>query len=193
MSKNIIVVLIILIATATAWKLLQPKPPESYVQQEISIKQAAPETISTLTYQDDAGFSFAYPSDLTVRPVELDDKSIYSSLELSGKQPGMLTIRISDTSFSSLKDWQVWFEKKNVLSEVRPVRLDDLTGTAFSYGAPKLNRLAAVDSGILYTIESPADNGYWDRLQEQLINSFKFANPPTATDSGITLIEEKYE
>ncbi|MCX6816811.1 MAG: PsbP-related protein [Candidatus Beckwithbacteria bacterium] len=199
MSKTkilIIVLMLILVAGTIIW-LVKPKTKENFVEQEISIKQTEPVEVKTVTYQDSSGFSFEHPSDLKIQEVELDDKTVFSSLEITGNQPGKLSLKISDTNFKTLKDWQKEFEQKNIIMDVRGISFDDITGVEFTYTAPKLRKAVAIDNAIIYSLEAPADDGYWDKIQEGILNSFKFALPAggaTATNSGeITLIEEKYE
>ncbi|KKS78752.1 MAG: hypothetical protein UV54_C0052G0007 [Candidatus Beckwithbacteria bacterium GW2011_GWA2_43_10] len=128
-----------------------------------------------------------------------DDNTIYSSLELSGSEPGKLTIRISDTLYPDLKTWQKDFESKQVINEVRSVNWDDLTAVEFSYGAPKLRKTAAVDNQVIYELEAPADNGYWDKIRESILSSLKFdqsvfVNPAADTDNeAVILLEEVIE
>lgn len=178
--------------------MLKPKTKDSFVEREISIKQAGVEPGEVLTYEDSSGFSFDYSSDLTVQEVELDDNTVYSSLELLGSEPGKLTIRISDTRYSDLKTWQKDLETKQVINEVRLVNWDDLIAVEFSYGAPKLRKTAAVDSKVIYELEAPADNGYWDKIRESILSSLKFdqsvfVNPPASGEGAVILLEEVVE
>lgn len=177
---------------------MKPKAKDNFVEREISIKQAEVEKGKTLTYEDYSGFSFDYSSDLTVQEVELDNNTIYSSLELTGNEPGKLTIRISDTRYPDLKTWQKDLETKQVINEVRSVNWDDLKAVEFNYGAPKLRKTTVVDSKVIYELEAPADDGYWDKMRELILASFKFdqeslVNPPALEDETVVLLEEKLE
>lgn len=196
--KLVVMLLIVIVIGGGAWLLLKPKAKDNFVEREISIKQAEVEKPKTLTYEDASGFSFDYSSDLTIQEVELDDNTVYSSLELLGSEPGKLTIRISDTQYPDLKTWQKDFETKQVINEVRPVNWDDLTAVEFSYGAPKLRKTAAVDNKVIYELEAPADNGYWDKMRELILASIKFSpasgESTTETDNqDVVLLEEKVE
>ena len=202
--KLVVIVLIVIVIAAVAWLLLKPKAKDNFVEREISIKQAEVEKPKTLTYEDTSGFSFDYSSDLTVQEVELDDNTVYSSLELSGSEPGKLTIRISDTQFPDLKTWQKDLETKQVINEVRSVNWDDLKAVEFSYGAPKLRKTVAVDNKVIYELEALADNGYWDKMRESILVSLKFdqsafkpatsGESTTETDNQeVVLLEEKVE
>ncbi|MDZ7587004.1 MAG: hypothetical protein U0946_04560, partial [Patescibacteria group bacterium] len=172
--KFLVMLLIGMLAAGTAWVLLKPKAKDSFVEKEISIKQTGVDKGEILTYDDSSGFSFDYPADLTVQEIELDNKTVFTSLELLGNEPGKLTIRISDTQFPDLKIWQKDFENKQVINEVRSVNWDDLEAIEFSYGAPKSRKTVAVDNKIIYEMEVPADNGYWDKMRETILASLKF-------------------
>lgn len=196
--KLVVILLIVIVIGGGVWLLLKPKAKDNFVEREISIKQAGVEKGKTLTYEDTSGFSFDYPSDLTVQEIELENNTVYSSLELLGSEPGKLTIRISDTQYPDLKTWQKDLETKEVINEVRPVNWDDLTAVEFSYGAPKLRKTAAVDSKVIYELEAPADNGYWDKIRESILSSLKFdqsvfINQPTSVDDEVILLEEVIE
>lgn len=197
--KLVVILLIVIVIGGGVWLLLKPKAKDNFVEREISIKQAGVEKGKTLTYEDTSGFSFDYSSDLTVQEIELDNNTVYSSLELLGDEPGKLTIRISDTQYTDLKTWQKDLETKQVINEVRSVNWDDLTAVEFSYGAPKLRKTAAVNNKVIYELEAPADNGYWDKMRESVLLSFKFSpsvfvKPTADTDNEeVILLEEVIE
>lgn len=198
--KFLVMLLIVIIIAGTVWLVLKPKTKDSFVEREISIKQAGVEKGKILTYEDSSGFSFDYSSDLTVQEIELDDKTVYSSLEILGNEPGKLTMRISDSQFQNLIIWQKDFENTHVINEVRSVNWDDLKTIEFSYGAPKLRKTVAVDNKVIFELEAPADNGYWDKTRESILLSFKFSpnEPTTEADTEVDnqeviLLEEKVE
>ena len=204
--KWLIVGLIVLIGAIASWFLLKPKVEDSFVEKEISIKQAGTGAAEMLTWQDLSGFSFEYSADLEIIEIELDDPTVYSSLEVSGSEPGKLTLRISDTKFNNVASWQKELEDTQVINEVRMVMLDDLSAISFSYQAPKLRKIVAIDSKIIYELEAPADDGYWDNMSEMIRESFKFdpsiynqpetteENTPAKTNSDeIILLEEIIE
>lgn len=201
--KFLVIILIVIVISGEAWLLLKSKTTDNFVEREINIKQAEVDKVKTLTYEDASGFSFDYSSDLTIQEVELDDKTVYSSLELKGSEPGKLTLRISDTQYADLDAWQKDFETKQVINEVKAATWDDLEAVEFSYGAPKLRKTAAVDNKIIYELEAPADNGYWDKMRESILSSLKFSQsvftkPPglvetTTNNEEVVLLEEIVE
>lgn len=195
-----IIGLIVIVVSGVGFWLVKPKEKDSFVEKEISIKQAQPEPLKDLSYEDSSGFSFMYQSDLKIQEVEIDDKTVYSSLEITGSQPGKLTLRISDTNFTNLNDWLKNFEGKNIITDLRNDHWADLMTTEFTYGVPKLRKTTAIENKILYSLEAPADDGYWDKIRELILTSFKFDTPMANTNTNnlqneatVVLLEEKIE
>jgi len=92
--------------------ILKPsKTNKNLVEKEISIKQAEVAKLETKEYEDYAGFKFSYPGDLKVFEVEIDNNSVYSSLEIRSSKGGKVLLRVADTSFKTLKDWQKDFRR----------------------------------------------------------------------------------
>ena len=203
-TKLIIIAAITLIILSWAgWELFKPKPKDSYNQQEISIKQADIPKIETKTYEDWSGFTFNYPSNLTVKEVELDNPQVYSSLEIYGSDGKKMTIRVSDTTETNLADWQKNFIAANAVKKIDQTKVDDLDAVTMQSGAPAMITTIAINNGILYRLESQFDNGFWDRVHADLTESFKFNNTvqneaasaeaPASQNETITLVEEAIE
>lgn len=204
--KRVIIGLIGLIVVGVGWWLLKPKTESGFIEKEINIKQTGIGKGEVLTYTDSSGFSFEYSSDLEITEIEVDDQTVYSSLEMIGSEPGKLTLRISDTKFKDIDSWQKDLEKNEVISEVGLVMLDDLSAVQFSYQAPRLRKTVGIENMVIYELEAPADDGYWDNMSEKIRQSFKFdpsvylkpetteTGTPTITNSDeVILLEEKYE
>jgi len=186
------------------WQLFKPKAENSFSQTEISIKQADIPDVNTVSYEDWSGFRFSYPDILTVKEVELDNPGIYSSLEISGTDGKKLTIRVADTQIANLIDWQKTFNQQNSVRKIDQTTLADLPALKLQYGAPEMMLTVAIDSGIIYQIESLADDGFWNRTHADLVASFQFTNVegPASAEAmagkpsqgdAITLIEETIE
>lgn len=202
-SKKIALAIIIVLILATlawaGWQLFKNKPKESFTQKEISIKQTEIPNVDTVIYDDWAGFRFEYPDILAVKEIELDNPNVYSSLEISGTDGKKITIRVSDTTITSLTDWQKDFNRKNSVRKIDQVTLADLPALKLQYGAPEMVLTVAINEGIIYEITSTADSGFWDQAHRDLTASWQF-NLPQETPSGdsagsgnITLVEETLE
>lgn len=203
-TKLIILGLLILGVLGWAgWQLFWPKTKDSFSQKEISIKQAEIPDVNTAPYEDWSGFKFDYPDILTIKEVELDNPGIYSSLEISGTDGKHLSIKVADTQIGGLIDWQKSFNQQNSVRKIDQTTLADLPALKLQYGAPEMMLTVAIDSGIIYQIESLADDGFWNRTHEDLIASFQFTNTaqggaadasaPASQGETVTLIEETVE
>ena len=158
-----------------------------------------PAQIGKATYDDEAGFSFDYPADLKVVEKDLEDGSVYSSLELleEGMSEGGLTIKITDTTAVSLDSWLAKNKETEEATESGEITLSGFEARRMRYGEPERNRLVAVDSGILYLIESPAEVK-WSSAFNLVVSTFQLTveekqagGSAPAGDSGI--IEEAEE
>jgi len=201
-SKLIVLGLLTLsVLAAAGWLLFKPQTQDSFSQKEISIKQADIPDVNTALYEDWSGFKFTYPDILTVKEVELDNPNIYSSLEISGGDAKRLNVKVADTQIGGLIDWQKTFNQQNSVRKIDQTTLADLPALKLQYGAPEMILTVAIDNGIIYQIESLADDGFWNRTHEDLVASWQFTNTggaasaeATASQGGaITLIEETVE
>ena len=190
--------LIVLATAGWAWWQLKPKPKVSTAQKEISIKPADLPTVSTTSYEDWSGFKFDYPDILTVKEIELDNPQVYSSLELTSTDGKRLTIRVTDADAVNLLDWQKTFNRQNSVRTIDQTTLAGLPAIRLQYGAPEMVLTAAIDQGIIYQVQSNADDGFWDRTHEDLVASFQFTNvagadstkASSSQNESVTLVEE---
>src|SRR3989344_2162831 len=191
--------LIVLATAGWAWWQLKPKPKVSTAQKEISIKPADLPTVSTTSYEDWSGFKFDYPDILTVKEIELDNPQVYSSLELTSTDGKRLTIRVTDADAVNLLDWQKTFNRQNSVRTIDQTTLAGLPAIRLQYGAPEMVLTAAIDQGIIYQVQSNADDGFWDRTHDDLTSTWQFTNtavsdqPASAeapTGDTVILVEE---
>lgn len=189
------------VLAAAGWLLFKPQTRDSFSQKEISIKQADIPDVNAALYEDWSGFKFTYPDILTVKEVELDNPRVYSSLEISGADAKRLTVRVADTEIANLTDWQKDFNQQNSIRKIDQTALADLPALRLQYGAPEMLLTVAINSGVIYQIESLADDGFWNRTHEDLVSSWQFTNmagadaaeTPSSQSETITLIEETVE
>ena len=182
MSKKIrifIGIIAILFFATSSYFLLKPKNKLGIVEKEISIKQADVPKIETLTYKDSAGFSFEYPSLLKVNEVEIDDDSIFSSLELVDNSGKKLIVKVIDTIYNDTDEWREVFEEKNVISKIKKVMFSDIPSIQFIFGVPISLKTVGVENKILYTMDftkqkdgnykpTNAMNGWGDNCYQEI-------------------------
>jgi len=137
----------------------------------------------TLTqYTDPAGFTLSYPDNLSIEKKDIEDQSTYADLQLSSKDvSGSLSLRITDSKFSSLDQW-VKSESRDSKNS-KEVKLGNLKA-----GEIRLNDrllLGALDQGILFTIEVPlVEEKFWLKVYESVLANFSFAAPEAAVEGS---------
>jgi hypothetical protein len=142
--------------------------------------------VKTLKHQNEAGFSFDYPSDVTIKENELGSVS-YADLTLLtlDQRYGSITIKIIDTKLKNNAAWQKANKldqtaqtEDTMLGDVKALKITESVGT----------KLIAVGQSVLYTIEVNSQNDeYWIDIFDQVVSSWKFelpASPTSAKSSG---------
>ncbi len=170
---------------------------------EINIKEAVLPLAKTLTYEDWAGFKFDYPESLKIEEIEIDDKTIYSSLELTATYGEKLNLRVADTEFKNIGEWQKEFEKKYLVTLVKDVLWEEMAARQLVYGAPKRLMTMTINNGVIYSLDSLKDEyEFWEKTQNLIVNSFMFtqtaenqAKPAVTPEANedIVLLEETIE
>lgn len=205
--KIIIAVLSLLLVGGGAFWILKPKVNPGYEAKEIRIEQAEVPKISNLIYRDSSGFSFNYPSLITVNEVELDDSSVFSSLELTGTNNSKIKLRIADSKFNDIEEWQKNFELDQSITQSSHLLWVDIPAIQVVYGAPKMLLTVAVENGVIYSLESELDNGgFFDQAHETILSSFEFdpsvmketkvdaeVSQESSESADVVLIEETLE
>lgn len=170
---------------------------------EINIKEVVLPLAKTLTYEDWAGFKFDYPESLKIEEVEIDDKTVYSSLELTATNGEKLNLRVADTEFKNIGEWQKEFEKKYLVTLVKDVLWEEMAARQLVYGAPKRLMTMTINNGVIYSLDSLKDEyEFWEKTQNLIVNSFMFtqtaenqAKPAVTPEANeeIVLLEETIE
>ncbi|MBI3289831.1 hypothetical protein HYZ78_00360 [Candidatus Microgenomates bacterium] len=148
-------------------------------------------------YQDESGFSFKYPKGAEVKDVTPEDSEYYSVLEISHAQTrGIISISIRDTQSSSISDWVEKNLKEPKL--LGAVSLGNIQAKQYEFSSEGAKLVTvAVDKGIIYEINSPGGNDFWEESLNLLLSSFVFglerAEPQTAGDLVIYEEEEIVE
>jgi len=168
--------------SSIAFIILNPKKPSSQPESEVTIEQNVVLGSSTVIYEDWAGFSFEYTEGLIIQEVELDDDNIYSSLEIVGPDNQKIILKIANSQYQDLETWQEEFEKNNLVSSIQEIYWADIPGLQLLYGAPKKLLTVAYNDNIFYYLESPTDDGFWEKTHNNILNSFEFTLFETITD-----------
>lgn len=145
-------------------------------------KEATPSE-SLTRYSDPAGFILSYPDNLSITKKDIEDQSIYADIQLSSKDlSGSLSLKITDSKFSSLDEWVK--SNTNDPKNSKEVKLGNLKAEEIRLSDRLL--LGALDQGILFTIEVPlVEEKFWSKVYESVLANFSFAAPEAATSGGV--------
>lgn len=144
-------------------------------------------SITLKTYSDPSGFSFSYPDNLSVVKNETTDDSTYADIQLTAKGvSGNISLKIVDSKLLSLNDW-VSANVKEFPERPKDTKLGNLSAVEIK-NSNKL-WLAALDKGVLFTMEVPFENNqeYWTHAYNIVTANFSFVSPSqqsTASDTG---------
>jgi hypothetical protein len=189
--KLIIVVLIALVLAAGGGYYYFKIRPQPIVSQLNDTPTPTPtSTVNEIIYkiyEDEAGFSFSYPENVTVSQKDLEDESIYSSLELTNPEypEEKLIIKVSDTTQKTVDKWlKTIFKEEQIGSS--EAKLATLNGIKVNY--PKSLVFIAIDSNISFFVQSPKSNVFWTNTFEKILDSFVLDIAPktTTSTSGIS-------
>lgn len=206
MSKNKIVVLasVIILALSVAiaayiWfrpgrETKKPGAGSEITKGDIFLKE---EATPDVLYEDSSGFSIKHAASITIEDLTPEESEFYTLLDLKRGDSGM-SIAFKDTEYKSVEDM---LEKdsdapKNT-SLIGAASLDGIPMTQYSYNFESKEILlsAAIDKGVLYLIEGPKDEGFWEETQNLIVSTFAFAQKeaPSASSGGQAVIYEAEE
>ena len=173
----LVVLAVVLIAGAGLYIFTKPKNLAPNISSKPSeTKKEAKPSETFIEYTDPAGFSFNYPDNLSIEKNEEMNKETYADLQLFSKDVnGSLSLRITDTKLKTLKDWA----KEASASSTTEKKLGNMQALEAKY-ADRIT-LAAIDQGVLFTVEVPLlEQGFWMPVYNKVISDFNFSNPETA-------------
>lgn len=167
---------------------------EGFVSSILEVGQPKESSGKSLTYEDEAGFAFQYPSTLGVIEKDINDPTVYSSLELSSKDhPGeKLVLKIADTSFSTIDNWIGKNPQEGNLARSTETSLGGMTGKNLQYANPSRSLILVINNGILYLLQAPEDQGFWAQAFKMVSESFQLTESKN-TGGGAAVIDEGEE
>jgi hypothetical protein len=138
------------------------------------------------TYNDESGFSFGYPKGITVSDVTPDEEIYYSVLALA-KGGSQITLTVKDTTVKTVDEW--------VKKELSNASLDGAVTiggvAAKQYISGTKLYTTAIDQGVLYLIEGPKDDSFWEKTQGLVASTFTFGRSSGSGTAGETIYEEE--
>lgn len=193
------VLFLVLAAGGESFFYLKNKQAESLVSPTSEAPSQSSSQTQNLTYEDEAGFSFQYPNTLGVVEIEINDPSLYSSLELSSKKfPGeKIIVKIMDTNVSTVDQWLKKNPQTGVVGSSSQITLAGMNGQQLSFNNPAKNLILVIDSGILYELEAPSGDSFWDDSFKTISSSFQFISDKSSSSGtsggGSSVIDEGEE
>ena len=166
---------------------------DSLDQQKLTeVPSPTPSPVPLEKYQNESGFLFEHPANITVTENEIDATS-YADLTLTSEtESGSIEIDIVDTKLKDLAAWKK--QNKEATSSMKAIETELVDIPAYE---EQLNNgkktLIAIEKGTLYTVVvNHGDNfEYWENVYETIVDSFAFklpeentAPPPAGGSSG---------
>jgi uncharacterized membrane protein len=144
------------------------------------------EVTAGATYNDESGFSFGYPKGVIVSDVTPDEDIYYSVLALA-KGGNQITLTVKDTTAKTADNWAK--EELNGATLYGAVTMVGVSAKQYT-SADKVYTVA-IDQGVLYLIEGPKDDGFWEKTQGLVASTFTFGRSSGSSTSGETIYEEE--
>lgn len=198
MSKRTIIiilgVLILIAVGAVIFASRQRK--EGFVSSVLEVGKPKESGGKSLTYEDESGFSFQYPSTLGVIEKDVNDPTVYSSLELSSKDHlgEKLVVKITDTSLATIDKWLKENPQTGNLANSAEIALGGMSGKNLKYANPSRTLILAVDNGILYRLEASEDGSFWTQALKMVSETFQLTGGiKTSNNGGGSVVDEGEE
>ncbi len=150
--------------------------------------------VEMATWNDQAGFQFQYPKDLSVNKHD-EDTDNYAHIELTKKDhPGKLIIWAKDTNAQDVTAW-VKTEKRFSSASILDTTLGGLPAKKILLTSPeKMLIVGAISDSIVFTIEATLEYGsYWSNVHNTIVSSFMVKESvPSSSESALEeIIEEE--
>jgi hypothetical protein len=185
---GIILVLVLVTGVACGYIIFSLRNKETSSNLTSLIPQLAQseEVTAGATYSDESGFSFGYPKGIIVSDVTPDEEIYYSVLALA-KSGSQITFTIKDTTAKTVDSW-VEGELSNA-NLYGAVTMGGVSAKQYTSG-DKLYTIA-IDQGVLYLIEGPKDDSFWEKTQGLVASTFTFGRSSGSGAAGETIYEEE--
>lgn len=175
------VVSVLLIVGVIGFFIFNPNKGEVALNMPETKKEVTPSS-TYIDYADPAGFSFSYQDNVSIanKVSENEDTAVdpdaYADLQLFSKdKSGSINLRIADTKFKSLEEWK----KDNEIPD-SVVASEKMLGQLKASEFRTTDRLflAAIDQGVLFTVEMPLiEEPFWNEVYNKVVSGFVFEVP----------------
>lgn len=198
--KKIVVIFIILIIIAAALMYFNSRS-QTTKSPVLNNQPTITTSVNKITdklkvYEDNSGFKFDYPENLTVNTLKITDENIYTLLEIKSKDiPGLITIKIVSSTLTKIDDY--FKNKKNLIT--KKIKIAELDARQFTEN--NVLNTVALDKGVLISISTDykQNKDYWTEVNAKIIATFAFINPEntsngnssSSTNNGDITVEEE--
>ena len=137
-------------------------------------------------WEDPAGFSFKYPSDMTVNKHDEDTKN-YAHVELTSTgHSGNIIIWVKDTAYQTIAAWVKGDSTVRTAPSVDTSLGGKEAKKIIVSGTSKKMITGAIDVDVLVTVEADmqTDESYWTDVYTGIIQTFAFTDTGTTSDTG---------
>lgn len=161
-------------------KTKEATSPVSENGRQLIVPTSTLSSTKTLTWNDQAGFSFQYPDGLTINKHD-EDSVNYAHIDfIAGSGNSSVLVMASDSKYKTLDDW-VKNDKSMTSANIIDSTLGNKPAKKILYSNGGSISIGTIDSGILFTIGTMAykDNemrAVFDRIS----STFKFITPTSA-------------
>lgn len=184
MSKKVFILLILITVGIVGYVIYSSSKNKPIFFSPIVKEKEKKETVQKTKsvdkkYIDGAGFSFSYPEELEVGKNDVNDETIYSSLEIvTKKEAGKISLLVTSSNLSAI-DGYFAKEKKTV----KKLKVGEMEARQFEDKEKIVT--VAFDQGALFTIRVDYQNNknYWQGVNNKIISTFAFS-PPEQIDSS---------
>ncbi len=170
-KKIFILVAVLLVITIGGFYYFKfyPKPSSTLVS---PLAEKEKET-KLLVWEDPAGFKFSYPQEIEIDN-HPEDQENYAHLELtSASHSGSILIWMRDTDYKTIEDW-LKKDSEALGGQVFDTDLGGNPAKKVAFLNPKKLITATLDVDVLVLVELKADDEWWNRTYNQILETFEF-------------------
>jgi len=195
MSKKVLIVggvTLTVIVAISSFIIIKPKNKltsdvskgSEQVESAFSEEEATPDIL----YEDGSGFSLKHPASITIEDItpEEEDSPFYTLLSLK-RESEVITIAMKDTDYETVEDMMK--EDPDTPKDASLIGATSMAGIAvsqyaYTFEGKETLLSAAIDKGVVYLIEGPKDDGFWEKTHNLVISTLAFAGTTTQAASA---------
>ncbi len=187
--KKIIIIFTVLVLGGSAYLIIKNNKPNKQSSPLMQNTQTSPTPLAvsqnTQKYLDqETGFSFAYPDNLTATKSEDLKDTVYADLKITGKILGSIRFFAEDTTAKTVAEYLTKNKLSTTGAQVSDVKLADLPATKYAFADKAWVFL--LDQNVIYWLNADYKNepGFWSTALDKITTSFAFEKVADSGNSG---------